>query len=313
MKLGLHIVIFLLLYLGFLILFVRMGLLRTLSGLMRRGREGMDEAARKRLLKNRRQLITLQKENSFWYRLEQELNYTGLKRWFPYLTAELWFAGNILSGAFLFLFVLLVAGWQKAFIILAGYFVTEFLFLNFLKLYAFRKVNSNLVKFLDFLGNYSVTAGEVTGIFEQISKYMDEPLQTVLEECSYEAKTTGDTTLALLVMAEKIEHPKFKEIVRNMEVSVRYCADFEALVHSSRKNLREYLRMCEERKGVIREAFINMLLLITMSAFTMFVVDGLIETSIWVILWKTWPGRIGLGCVAGILLLFAAKVYRIEK
>ncbi len=176
-----------------------------------------------------------------------------------------------------------------------------------------RSVNNNLLKFLDFLGNYSITAGELTGIFPQISKYVDEPLRTVLDQCSYEAQTTGDVSLALMSMAEKIEHPKFKELVRNMEISVRYCADFTMLVNSSRRNIREYLRMCGERRSLMREAFINMALLLAMSAVTLTVVDGLIETSVWRLLWVTWPGRTALGLTAFILLLFAGKVYRLNQ
>ena len=125
-----------------------------------------------------------------------------------------------------------------------------------------RSVNENLLEFLNFLGNYSITAGEVTSIFGQVSKYVEEPMKSALEQCSYEAQTTGDAGLALLAMAEKIEHPKFKEVVHNMEVSIRYCADFKILVDTSRRSVREYLRMGEDRKGMLREAVINMLMLL---------------------------------------------------
>lgn len=300
---------FLLLFVGLALLLGRMRWLELAAGLMRRGKEGMDEAARRRLLENRRQLLTLQKEHSIWYRLEQELNYSGWKRRFPFLTAELWVAGNFLSAAVVFLILTAALGWRKALAGVAAGLILEYMVLCICKARAFRSVNTNLIKFLDFLGNYSITAGEITGIFKQISKYVDEPLQTVLDECSYEAQTTGDSSLALLVMAEKIEHPKFKELARNMEISIRYCADFTALVNSSRRNMREYLRMREEQKSLMRESAINMALLLIMSAATLMVVDGLIEVSVWIILFMTWPGRAAVGIVGFILLLFAGKIY----
>ena len=51
-----------------------------------------------------------------------------------------------------------------------------------------------------------------------------------------------------------------------------------------------------------------MMLLAGMSVFTLVVVNGLLETSIWVILWDTIPGRIALGIIGFIFLLFAGKL-----
>lgn len=302
-----YVFVFCLLMLGCGLLFVRVRWLEMMSSLMRRGREEMEEAARRRLLENRRQLLVLQKKHSLWYRVEQELNYSGWKRRIPMLTAELWIALNILAMAGVFILLLAGMGWKTAFLGTAAFLGAEYLLLYLCKLKNFRSVNSNLIKFLDFLGNYSVTAGELTGIFIQISKYVEEPLRSVLDECSYEAQTTGDTSLALLSMAEKIEHPKFKELVRNMEISVRYLADFSLLVNSSRRIMREYLRLGEERRSMMREALVNMVLLLTMSGFTLAVVDGLIEASIWTILRDTLPGRIAMGVVGWILILFLRK------
>ena len=308
MRIALYGLIFSLLILGSALLFARARWLEIASRLMRRSREGMDEAARRRLLENRRQLLELQKKHSFWYRLEQELNYSGWKRRFPYLTAELWVVLNLICVAFLSIVLSALSGWKQTLAGLAVFGVTEYFILYICKARAFRSVNANLIKFLDFLGNYSITAGELTGIFSQISKYVDEPMKTVLEECCYEAQTTGDACLAILAMAEKIEHPKFKELARNMEISVRYCADFSLLVKNSRRMMREYLRLGEERRGLMREAFVNMMLLLGMSVLALIVVNGLLETSVWMILGGTLPGRIALGIIGFVLFLFMGKL-----
>lgn len=301
-------VIFVLLLCGCGLLCFRVRWLEFAGRLLQRGGRELDEAARRRLLESRRQLLTLQKKYSFWYRMERELHYSGWKRRFPFLTAELWFAGNLLATAVLAITLLAGFGWKVMLLGVAAWWAAEYLTLQFCKMRAFRSVNANLMKFLDFLGNYSITAGELTGIFTQISKYVEEPLRSALDECGYEAQTTGDTSLALLSMAEKIEHPKFRELVRNMEISVRYCADFTILVNSSRRILREYLRMGEERRGMLREAVINMLLLLLLSGFALAVVDGLLEISVWTLLRDTIPGRIAIGVVAVILLLFLGRL-----
>ena len=307
-RIGVHVLLFCLLLWSCVLFCIKVRWLDHISNLMHRGKAEMDEAAGKRLLENRRRLLTLQKERSLWYRIEQELNYSGLKRKLPFVTAEVWMAANIFATAILTVVLLAGGGWKSTLSGVAVFWGTEYLILYICKVRAFRSVNNNLIKFLDFLGNYSVTAGELTGIFTQISKYVEEPLRSALDECSYEAQTTGDTNLALLVMAEKIEHPRFKELARNMEISVRYCADFSLLVSSSRKSLREYLRLGEERRSMMREALINMALLLSMSGFTLVIVDGLTDVSIWSVLAETPPGHLALGVVGFILFLFVKKL-----
>lgn len=306
--------IFVCLFAGFLLLFRRIRWLETFRQLMKQTRETMDEAARQRMLQSRSSLINMQNEHSLWIRAEQELQYSGLKRRFPALTAENWIVGNVVIVAVLFIGLQLITPkWWMALLGAGVFLVAEGVVMTIAKVQAMRSVNQNLLKFLDFLGNYSITAGEVTGIFNQVSRYVDEPLKSALDECYFEAQTTGDASLALLSMAEKIEHPKFKEMVRNMEISIRYCADFTALVNSSRRSVREYLRTGGERKSMLQEAGINMILLLGLSVFILLIVDGLIETSMWQILFHTLPGRIALGVLAAIFLLFARQIYRLNR
>lgn len=307
-KVMIYIILFCLVSVCCILLCSRVRWIELAGRLMRRGKTGMDEAARRRLLENRRQLLNFEREHSVWHCLERELNYSGWKRWIPFITPELWMAANIFVTAVLAVLLPMGLGWKGALLGVVLFWAAEYAVLYICKWRAFQSVNVNLIKFLDFLGNYSVTANELTGIFTQISKYVEEPLRSALDECSYEARTTGDTSLALLVLAEKIEHPKFKELVRNMEVSVRYCADFSVLVNSSRKSLREYLRLGEERRSMLREAVINMMLLLLMSGFTLMIVDGLIEVSVWSLLRETLPGRLALGVVGFVLLLFAKNI-----
>lgn len=307
-------IIFILLFAGFYLLFKRIRWLELFSAAMKRTRWEMNESARKRLLSDRRKLLLLEREHTIWYQLERELHYCGFKRRMPLLTVELWLLGNVIMLAAVFLLLLFLTG--NSLTAVAGtlpLLLSEYFFMRICKARENYSVKENLLKLLNFLGNYSITAGEVTGIFQQVSRYVDEPIRSALNECCYEAQTTGDAGMALLVMAEKIEHPKFKELAYNMEISIRYCADFRALVDGSRRSLREYLRTGEERKGILREAIINMALLLAMSVFALLTVDGLIEQSIWGILFGTLPGYIALLITGIILCLMLRQLLQLNQ
>lgn len=299
---------------GFSLLFVWLARESIIRNVLKRTYDTMDAAARQRVQENRRLLGLLNGRRGLLYRIEQRLMYSGLVRKFPFLTPELWIVGNLAVTALVYFIILLLA---KSFLAgLAGMAAVQLLrnmALSLLMGKNYRAVNDNLLKFLDFLGNYSITAGEATGIFNQISKYVEEPLKSVLDECYYEAQTSGDASLALLSMAEKIEHPKFKELVRNIEISARYSADFTLLVNNSRRAVREHLRTRQERKSLVREALLNMLILAGMSMVILASVEQLTEASIWSVLLNTAIGRICLGAILLIFGLLYGKIRHLDQ
>lgn len=303
---------FLGLFLGFLLLFREKRLYGRLGSLARKTLADMDAAARQRVLEERRRLLILQEETSVLWKLEKQLQYSGLGQRLPGLTVEWWIAGNLVLLGAVFTVMLLLCGIVPAFAAAGLVCLGEAGLVQGGRRRNLRRVNENLMKLLDFLGNYSVTEGEVTAVLEQVSRYMDEPLRGALETCCTEAQLTGDTGLALLGMAERIEHPKFKELARNMEISVRYCADFSAMVNSSRRSMREYQRTLQERKGMLREAFINMCILLVMSLAVLGVVGSLIEMPLGRLLLRTLPGRAALVVILVILILFAGQTRRIQ-
>ena len=302
----------LLLCLGFFLAFFRMGKLKLLQEVLRKTKSSMDEAARKRHLASRSKLSRLEREDGFWFMLEKQLCYSGLQRRFPFLGAENFVLLTVMFAVACFLAGMLVGDVLGGLVGVGILLLAEWAVITVGKTMEMHSVNENLMKLLDFLGNYSVTSGDVIAIFGQISKFLEEPLQSALEQCCVEAQTTGDVGMALLSLADKVEHPQFRELVRNIEVSSRYSADFSVLVQFSRRSVREYLRSCRERGSLLREAGINMALLLGLSVFSLITVNGLLEASVWEILFTTIAGRIALGIVAGIVLLFAMKAYRLE-
>lgn len=274
-----RLVVLLLLSVGFLLLFWEIDVLNRIAETLKRTRSEVTAASRQRSLADRQNLMTLQEKHSRWHKLEQCLLYSGIRKRFPGVTAEWWLLGNLTGAALLFGAVSILGGVWRACAVLLACALSERFILWRLRKRNLRRTEENLMKLLEFLGNYSVASGEITSIFGQISRYMEEPVKSALDVCCYEAATTGDVSMALSAMAERIEHPKFKELVRNMEVSVRYCADFSVLVNSSRRSLREYLRMARERRGMLREAAINLGLLAAMSAAVLLIVGRLTEAS----------------------------------
>ena len=308
-----HAAVFMFLFTGFLLLLLRSGVLRGLRDMLIRAKVSMEEQDRKTKLALRNNLQDFEKKNSLWMRIEKELEYTGIRRKVPGITAGKSVVFLTVSAVVFFLLGTLVKGLPGGVTavvisVMAGGFIMQGLKGRNLK-----AVNDELPKFLDFLGNYSLTSGELISIFSQISRYLKEPLRSVLEECETESKMTGDVKLALISMADKIEHPQFKQFVRNLEITARYSADFSSLVSDSRRSMREYLSQSRDRKGMLREAGINMGLLLIMSVVVLLAVNLLIGGGIGQILLETMPGHLAVGGMTLILVLFGFQVFTMNK
>jgi len=306
------IIIGILLFTSFLLFFWWIRKDRLLGRWFRYTVNHMDAAARQRVHESRKQLTAIQHgHKKGLYRIEQRLQYCGLMSRYRWMTAEIWILSNLcISAAGYFTVLLLTDSLAAALLAIVMLQILRHLTESMMMSRNYRLVNDNLMKFLDFLGNYSITAGEITGIFRQISRYLDEPLKSVLDECYYEAQISGDVELALLAMSEKIEHPKFRELIRNIEISIRYSADFTLLVKNSRRAVREHMRTRQERKSLMTEAMINMMLLLGMAVVILMVVEQLIGSPIRDLLLRSWPGRI---CLTVILIIFALMFGQIRK
>ena len=209
--------------------------------------------------------------------------------------------GSVIGG--------MIAGLLAAFLMAT----VQYVIVSVMKAQRFASVNEELHKLLDFLCNYSLTSGDITSVFSQISRYLKEPLRSVMEECEAESKVSGDSRTAIISMAEKIEHPQFKQLARTLEVASRYSADLWSVVSDSRKSLREYLSQNRDRKNLLRESGINMLLLLIMSVVVLAIVNMLIEGGIFGILFHSLPGYISLSGMAIIIVLYFIQAASMSK
>ncbi len=301
------------LLLSFGLLFYLMAKNRFLSSILYLAQDSMEYVARRRAADYQNSLLMQYRRKGALYRMEKTLVYSGVGIRYPGFTPEIAITLGLFAGGALYFAGILagLAWWTGGLLVLLGY-VGLYAFFQLLMLRNFRKTDEELLKFLDFLGNYSITSGEITSILRQISGYMGEPLRTVLEEGYYEAQTLGNTSLALMQMAEKIQHPKFKEIIYNLEITLRYSADFTVLVGQSRKSVREDIRLRRERKNMAKEAWINILILGIMTVVILKAVETLIGVPVTEVITGSLVGK---GCVLGIaviLLLFGLQVRKIS-
>ena len=308
-----HIIIFVLLLTGFMGLFY----LIESTGFIEEGiinaKKNMDAHDRRFRSEKRKLLAESEERNTFLSGIERQLQYSGLMHRFRWVTISGFIVFNAMTLVTVFIIAVAVKGFVAGIISTVAVIAVEYMIISVLKAQRLNSVNEELPKLLDFLGNYSLTSGDITSVFSQISRYLKEPLRGVLEECEAESKVGGDSKTAIISMADKIEHPQFKQLARNLEIASRYSADLGSVVRDSRRSLREYMSQGRDRKNLLRESGINMFLLVLMSVAVLAIVNMLIEGGIFGILFGSIPGHLALAGMAIIVFLYFIQAATMGK
>ena len=273
----------------------------------------LDEKGRENALRKREAIRMRADRDGLWAHIDRALVYSCIARFLPGITTEKFVAMISVSCAFIFIAFGLTGGIVTGLLCTVLFLFLVYAFVKILEIRNLRKTGGDLPRLLDLLGTYAASGAVYSNIFGQISVYMNEPLRTVFDECGAEGRLSGDMSLALLTMADKIEHPQFKQLIRNMEITSRHSEDIAGVVNDTRRSLRDYLKESSDRKAMLRESAINMVLLLIMSYVVIAISATLAETQVNAIVFSSIPGRITLGVIGAVLMIYftqAASLYK---
>ena len=273
----------------------------------------LDEKGRENALRKREAIRMRADRDGIWSRIDKALVYSGIVRFLPGLTTEKFIALMSLACALIFISSGIAMGVIAGAVSAAVFLFFVYALIKLLEIRNLRKTGEDLPRLLDLLGSYAASGAVYSNIFGQISIYMNEPLRTVFDECGAEGRLSGDISLALLTMADKIEHPQFKQLIRNMEITSRYSEDIAGLVSDTRRSLRDYLKESSDRKAMLRESAINMVLLMVMSYVVIAISASLAETQISTVVLGSIPGRVTLGVLGTVFMMFFAQAASLYK
>lgn len=177
----------------------------------------------------------------------------------------------------------------------------------------YKAVDDDMAQFLNMLGNFQETEGRVSGVMQQIAPYMSDYLKEKLYNCATLGRISGDETLALSVLAKQIEHPRFKEVIRNLVNCNKYSADFASIVEGSKRILSQERKFKRERKVMGKEALINLIVVTIMLAVTWVLSARLTNIPLTTLLFGNMLGRICVMLIIAIYIIFAIRLLKENK
>lgn len=203
--------------------------------------------------------VGIQEKLSLVQRWDQCFAQSMLQRRYPGLNAQLYISLLLMGASAAGLLGLLICLSRPLFgigvglalfvgILLAGVF-----YVNLLRAGNLNRTEKELMPFLNIVDNFSKTEQDLFQIFDLATPYVREPLQSALKECGMHAQATGNRSEAIRDLIYQVEHPKFREMIQNLEICSRNEANYTKIMGDMRDSLSSYLSNRKEESGILRE------------------------------------------------------------
>lgn len=275
--------------------------------------EGLKTIKREDFVKQvRNRYVSDKFDNAIARYLDDAYKYSRVYQKDPTRTSFDFFRNTILMGVIAFiifgLLTTIMFGALTFFIVI----VIRYGYLSILRFKNNREVESEVVLFLNMLGNYSTGNSEIISIFAAIAHKFKPVLQTCLMECVAESQGTEGTIKALDNLGRKIESRKFKEVLKSLEISQRFSGGFGQTVNSLRRDAQGFLAEKKKLNELIKQNLITLCVVVGAILIMIYVLGQMLNENVW--MYFTEP--IGIGCIIVLVLVclwFASQLIKINN
>lgn len=254
-----------------------------------------------------------QEKTNLLYKLDLLVLQSNIRKTIPFASTEILLVLTIVLSATGFAVAASITGtWIFGMLGFIGISFLCYMALYFMARNNYRKTEESLMTFINLLENYSSMEDELIAIFSRIQTFLTEPVRSAVEQCCMEAEMTGDKGKAIRNLEKRIEHEKFKELIRNLEICSRYEANYGEVIKDSRSLLREYLAAAKERKAILNNARIEIAMIIGCCGVVFWMMNDFTQTGILaVLLGNTAGNMILVYCI--LMVLYAVWTVAFER
>ncbi len=252
-----------------------------------------------------------QEKMNLLYRLDLLVIQSNIRKYLPFMSTEIFLILVIFMAALGFVIgTYIFHTWIFGLIGFLAVCLAAYSVLYMMALHNHKKTEAGLMVFINLLENYSSTEDELVAIFSRIQPFLSEPIASAIDLCCAEAEITGNKSRAIRNLEKRIEHEKFKELIRNLEIASRYEANYAEIIRDSRSMLREYLAANKEHKAIINNARIEIAIIIGCCGLVFWMMSDFTEAGILPVLLGSMAGNIILVyCIAVILLAVWSVIF----
>lgn len=244
----------------------------------------------------------INEEENFIIKLEKRIIYSGIRTKIPFLNATIYIVAEIILSAIVFAITLILSNFLFAIAAVILLIILLHAMLVIMESNTYQHIEDSVVTFVNLIQNFAKTDNDIINILSKTIPYLDNPLQSYVEEAYILGKRTGDSDLALNTLQKNINHKIFKQILKSLINCSHYEADYSEVIDDAKYMLMEYLKGKRERKEIARGAKVEITLLICVSGYVVYSIQGMLTKSLIATLMSNIIGQATL-CISIIVLL----------
>lgn len=244
----------------------------------------------------------------FLGRLDERLAYSGIKDKFRWMTTELYLIFLIITVVVVSTIVVLFKGllWGAASALILTLSIDLLLQLMVARRNA--STESIMLSFMNIIDNFSRTSDDIISILEKSSRYVDAPLGPQIYDAVVEAKNSGDTLQAMQSLQDKVKNKHFKVLMRNLEISSRYEANYSDIVEDCRDIFHEYIQSEKEKRNIRINGLLEIGVMLLCGTLCIYLLGDMTESGSLIRTLQS-GGRIGVGILIYLVVSVIAALY----
>lgn len=249
------------------------------------------------------------------YRVDRLIDYSGLRNYVPWMTADILAAACV----FLFLAVFFVTYFCKLGALLGILFgisavIIIYTALRFTADRNFEMIENDLLSFVNAVGAESRSSDDIILILDNVRSMMCRPLRLAISRCVEEARQNGRIDVALYHLELSVENEQFKIIIRNLEMCSETDARYGVVVDQCRKGLKEHISSRIERKGMIAASRVTMVTMVALGVLSLVLIGQIIEEeNVFKFMWSFLMGRVMLIYIIAVLFWCIISLFVVKE
>ena len=227
-------------------------------------------------------------------KLDTEIEMSGLRRKYPFLTTEILIAlvaivnvvAAIVTSVLYKNFLLTV---MVVMLIIFSYKLT----MKMLVEKNIKNIDDGLVEFVNQLYSYSNASNDIVTIVGYAVPYLNEPLYSAMHSCVQEARMTGNIDLAFQRVNLKLKHRQLNIFLDNLVECSHNSANYKEIIDRSYETVSIYVANKEERKAKAMEgntAIVSMLIVLFVSL--LFILKGFLNETMYSFFFSNFGGKV---------------------
>jgi len=211
--------------------------------------------------------------------IDEDLAYSGIKNTFPWITTELYIFITCGIALILGAAVTIFTTWIYGVVVIIITVITFNTIIIIMGSRQEQKIEKILLQFMNIVDNFSKTSDDLITILDRTSKYIDEPLATIIAESVVEARNTGDSMLALQHLQDKVKTQHFKILMRNLEITSRFETNYSDIIADCRGIFHEYLKSEKEKRSMRLSGLLEIIVMILTGFACIWIINDVTDSG----------------------------------